>query len=302
MIDLIAWQLQNIGRASRIIVDLISQEEQTGKGTLLEGVLLKLYGPAGYMTVNISDVTGDFNEALRGKAFLILDEALFAGDKRSANKIKGYAATQQISINAKHLPHISVPSGLNIWTMSNEKVPVYIGEEDVRHWPLRVNPCRRGDHEYWAALYEEIHNGGREAFLWQMLHHDVSHFLPQRDIPRKNAVHADIVLRSLEPSDPRNWLLESIECERLLHVGDDTENVGMLWVAGDGVSSSALWAGYKEWVRGLRGYSIKTARINDFWNVLTKAGFEHDRNKEKRDRVIPRLEDCRSLIVAELSG
>jgi hypothetical protein len=76
MIDLIAWQLQNIGRASRIIVDLISQEEQTGKGTLLEGVLLKLYGPAGYMTVNISDVTGDFNEALRGKAFLILDEAL----------------------------------------------------------------------------------------------------------------------------------------------------------------------------------------------------------------------------------
>ena len=312
MIDLIAWQIQNIGKASRIIVNLISEDEQTGKGTFMGGVMLKIFGRAGYMTPRIEDITGQFNEILRGKSFLVLDEALFAGNRAGANQIKGYAASDFIPISAKFLPNLMVPNGLNIWTLSNEKVPVHIGQKDARHWTLRVSPEKKGNRKYWDNLYEEISNGGCEAFLHQMLNHDIGTFSPQCDIPRENDVHTDIALRSLAPSDPRNWIMESIECEQLVNV-TQTEivedeygkkrpvEVPVPWVAESKVPPKALLAGYKLWVQGLRGRNVKTFRPADVWEVLSELGFTSHHDGTKRTRKVPDPLKCMEKINASVS-
>ena len=45
MLNLIGWQLQNIGKPSRIIVMLVSvNQQQVGKGVLLEHILLPIFG------------------------------------------------------------------------------------------------------------------------------------------------------------------------------------------------------------------------------------------------------------------
>lgn len=299
MLDLIAWQMQHVGTPSRIIVDLISEEEQTGKGSFAEKILLKVWGAAGHMTHTIADVAGDFNDVLRGKAFVVLDEALFAGDHRAANMLKGLAATETVSINTKNMPRCRVPAGLNFWTLSNERVPVFIGEGDVRHWPLQVDPCRQGDRAYWTALHHEIEHGGCEAFLWEMLHRDVAGFVPQRDVPRQNDTHAAIVEANLNPGDPRKWLEACLSAEHLLCVRNPNavsgKDDGYPWAEGVRIRPQALLAGYYEWVRGLRGHSIRTVRPGDLWKVLTAVGCDAERADDGRWRIIP---TCDSALAA----
>ena len=121
LIKLIAWQIRNIGTASRIVVILFSKPQQVGKGTLVEFILLPIFGDAGFVTTRLKDITGEFNAVLRGKALVGLDETLFAGDHVAADQIKGLVATDQIPINEKFLPRVKCPAGINLWVMSNNR-------------------------------------------------------------------------------------------------------------------------------------------------------------------------------------
>lgn len=110
------------------------------------------------------------------------------------------------------------PAGLNLWIISNSTTPVHIEVEDFRHWPLRVSAAKKGDVEYWRALRHEIDNGGREAFLFEMLNRPIGDFFPQRDVPRFNAEHKRMVDECRDPGSPREWLLECLERGELIGV------------------------------------------------------------------------------------
>ena len=51
MLKLMAWQMQNVGKPSRVIVILKTEKHQAGKGALLGETLLKIYGPSGFIPV-----------------------------------------------------------------------------------------------------------------------------------------------------------------------------------------------------------------------------------------------------------
>ena len=112
-LDLLAWQIQNIGRASRIIVDLFSKAQQTGKGVLLEKVLKPMFGLHGMFTADAGKAFGRFNDAIRGKVYAAFDEACFAGDKQLADKIKSASGTETTAIEGKNVPVISCPTATN---------------------------------------------------------------------------------------------------------------------------------------------------------------------------------------------
>ena len=94
LIKLLSWQAQNIGSASRIIVDLQSDLQQVGKGVLLEKILRPMYGLHGVFTADSEKVLGRFNDLIRGKAYTAFDEACFAGKRDTADRIKSIAATE----------------------------------------------------------------------------------------------------------------------------------------------------------------------------------------------------------------
>src|SRR5208283_3397737 len=96
MLKLLAWQLQNIGRPSRIIVVLKSAQQQVGKGVLLGEVMTPIYGPSAFAAATTDQILGRFNSAIRGRAFVFLDEVLFAGDRKAEKWLEECASTERI--------------------------------------------------------------------------------------------------------------------------------------------------------------------------------------------------------------
>jgi Family of unknown function (DUF5906) len=108
MEKLLAWQIQNIGKPSRVVLILRSTEQQVRKGLLLGEIMTKIYGSdSGLMTSSMDHVLGKFNSAIRGRAFIFLDEVPFAGDRKTANMVKTLSTATISSIEEKHCRLIS---------------------------------------------------------------------------------------------------------------------------------------------------------------------------------------------------
>jgi hypothetical protein len=82
MLKLMAWQMQNVGKPSRVIVIMKTTEHQAGKGVLLGETLLPIYGPSGFTPATTDQVLGRFNDAIVGRVYVFLDEVMFSGDRR----------------------------------------------------------------------------------------------------------------------------------------------------------------------------------------------------------------------------
>jgi putative DNA primase/helicase len=311
MLNLIAWQMQNIGRPSRIIVLLISKKGQTGKGTLLEFILLPIFGAAGLMIQRLEDITGPFNAILKGKAYNFLDEAMFKGDRKGAAVIKSLVTTKKILANEKYAPAIAIPSAVNVWAASNEEVPAYVDEEDARYWALVVSPHRQDkaipeNATYWADLYHEIENGGLEAFLHEMLERDVSRFDPQRDCPRENAALAKMKQAGMSRAHPAFWLKACLETGVLVEVEAfaynrekplKTPEEPSALTPGAVGPSDRLIKGYYRWAGQLRGHNVETVGTSEFWKVMSVCGFEEQpRTKHGKRRTIPDLKVLRKAV------
>ena len=165
ILDLMAWQIQNVGKPGRVIVVLRTEDQQAGKGLLLLEVLYKIYGEdAGLIPSSTDQVLGRFNDALVGVVYIFFDEIMFHGDRKAADTLKTLATTDRYSIEPKGLPIIKVPVGVNLWMATNHPAAAYIEEKDARYWVLEPSEHRVGDHGYFARVLKEINSGGREAF------------------------------------------------------------------------------------------------------------------------------------------
>ncbi|MFZ3182098.1 MAG: primase-helicase family protein [Methylocystis silviterrae] len=126
MLKLLAWQIQNIGKPSRIVTVLKSEKQQAGKGVLLNELMAKIYGPSGFTAAATDQILGRFNSALRGRAFVFLDEVLFAGDRKAADGIKSLSTATIIGIEEKGLPIVQCPVAVNLWLASNHDAAAHI--------------------------------------------------------------------------------------------------------------------------------------------------------------------------------
>ena len=313
MLNLIAWQVQNIGRASRIIVVLFSKEQQVGKGVLIEQILPVIFGPLhGVFTDEFEHYFGRFNDGMRGKVCVCLDEACFAGDKKAADKIKSAAATGTMSIEAKGLPKIQLPAGVNIYMATNHAHAAHVEQHDARYWILKVSPHRNGNVAYWTELFKEIDGGGIAAFLHDLLARDVSKFIPQRDVPIQNAEHR-ANQRTSDPANPALWLLDCLDNglwlgsekweSEYLSNGKVKISKGALKITDDPDAAKMLPAflesSYRAWA-STQGRHAQAATTGDFWKLLTDLGFEARRPGGKRIRIVPEAKELRVKVAEHL--
>ena len=293
-LKLLAWQIQNIGKPSRVITALKSTAQQVGKGCLLSDILAVIYGNTGFVTSEIGQIITRFNDTIRGKAYIFLDEALFSGDRKAADSIKSLATCSRMGVETKGIPTVQFPIAVNIFLATNHDDAAYIEETDARYWILEVSPHKFGNSDYFKNLYEEIENGGRAAFMDHLLSIDVSNFIPSRDVPKDNAAKEAMIRNSINPYDARNWLYQCCEAGALLGCKNDQDSIvpWMPWKSGVTYDNSVFLISYTEWQKTVKSANkpLPTA-ANNFGKLLNNLGFKQTNEGGKRWRTLPSIDE-----------
>jgi hypothetical protein len=144
----------------------------TGKGVFVHN-FGRLFGRHFLRIDNPHNLLGNFNRELEDKLVVFADEAFWAGDKAAEGRLKGLITEPTITIEMKGVDSYTVPNYIRLIVATNEEWAVPAMSKDRRYCVLDVSDERQQDREYFAAIANEMDNGGREALL---------HFLLNRSI------------------------------------------------------------------------------------------------------------------------
>lgn len=170
----------------------------TGKGTLGR-VLQQLAGPHGLHISSPEHITGRFNSHLQNCICLFADEAFWAGDKSGEAKLKALVTEPTVAYEGKGRDAVMGKNLIHIVMASNSDWVVPAGLDGERRFAVfEVNESRKDDRAFFRALNRQLDEGGRAAFLHDMLARDIEGWHPRNDIPQNSAL-ADQKLRGMDP-------------------------------------------------------------------------------------------------------
>jgi hypothetical protein len=282
----LARMVQQPGKPGEVAI-VLQGGRGTGKGQL-GNALCRLMGQHAVHVTNGRHVTGNFNAHLEDCIFLFADEAFWAGDKQAENVLKGLITEPDIPIESKGVDLKTVPNMLHVLMASNNDWVVPAGVDERRYCVLKVSNCHAQDHPYFAALVNEMDNGGLEAMLHDLLAMDISSFKAYA-IPNTTGL-VEQKIHSLDPLYAW-WYLKLQDGELVSGAGWD-----------DPVASSQLYDDYVENTQQI-SHSIRRSDQTAFGIALRKL-LPREPGKLKRalsswepKRVwfytLPSLEECR---------
>jgi len=149
--------------------------EGTGKGTLARA-LRHIIGHHALAISNAKHLVGNFNAHLRDTVFLFADEAFFAGDRAHVGVLKSIITEPCLTIEAKFQNAIETPNFLHLMMASNEEWVVPAALDARRFLVLEVSDGVKNNHEYFAAIWQQMEAGGYAAMLHDLLAYDLSCF------------------------------------------------------------------------------------------------------------------------------
>lgn len=305
-LNLLAWQIQNVGKPSRIIVALKSTKQQTGKSSFVSKILAPIYGKSAFVTSDNEKVFSRFNMSLKGKALVFLDEALFSKDKKVADAIKSLVTAEEVAIEPKGIDSMMLPIAVNLFLATNHDDAAFLEPDDKRYWILDVSDHRSDDFAYFDALFYEVENGGREAFMHFLMNLNVKSFLPSRDVPRDNSEKHKMIENAINPYSAHVWLKECCVSEMILGLkhGDQNDHFPYKpWTAEMALPFSTLFAAYRDWTLGVRsGSRDSSTGPTQFATLLNDLGFEHFRTNSFRYRSLSSPEVCLKRLGIVLLG
>jgi hypothetical protein len=181
-----AWSVQNLDQPIGVAVALLG-DQGAGKGIFVRA-FGGLFGEHFAHVANGEQLTGRFNANIAKSCLVFLDEAVWAGDKKTEGVLKALITEPSLSLEAKFRDPITVANRLRIIAASNNEWAVPAGIGDRRWLILKVDNSYAGTNHaaYFDALGSEIENGGAAAMLHDLLAMDLSGF-DVRKVPRTAA-------------------------------------------------------------------------------------------------------------------
>jgi hypothetical protein len=158
-----------------------------GKGVMLDP-LRAILGRA-FKTVHCADdVLGDFTGMLEGGTFVLMDETIWAGDKRKIGKLKALITEQKHRINRKHVATYYTDSYLNIVMATNSAWVVPAGSHARRYCVLNCDNKWAGPDTAAKTAYFAKVRGVDPALIARFLYtRDLSQWNP-RQLPPTNGL------------------------------------------------------------------------------------------------------------------
>lgn len=145
------------------ILCLVSKENNTGKSTF--GFLLQRIFGSNVAIVGNQDLAGDFNAHWATKLVVICDETKI--DKQHVvEKVKSLSTANKVTMNAKGKDHVEIDCFIKfIFITNNEENFIYMSDEDIRYWIIKVPQIKDENPGIVQNFVEEI-----PAFLSYLNH------------------------------------------------------------------------------------------------------------------------------------
>lgn len=197
----LAWKLQNPGLPSGTTI-VFKGKEGLGKGTLGETMIECL----GWHAMAVSDrgkFTGRFTGHLIMVVFIFADEAVWGGDKQDAGTLKKMITDRHTTYEGKGKDSKPGINRVSFMMATNEEWSVPANTNSRRFAVFEtsdkhlVPPTAGANHPnrlYWDAIYDELDNGGRAAFLYDMLEMKLGDWKPRIGVPHTAALAQEVVL------------------------------------------------------------------------------------------------------------
>jgi Mesyanzhinovviridae DNA primase len=156
-------------------------------------------------------ITGQFNSHLVRCLLLHADEGFWAGDKQAEGVLKDLVTGDTHLVELKNFEPIPVRNYMRLLVTSNEDWIIPAGMEERRFATLTVGEAHMKDRAYFAAIEEQLEDGGYEALLHHLLTLDLSQ-VNLGVIP----VTAGLLDQKLESLSPiKRWWLTTLREGRL---------------------------------------------------------------------------------------
>jgi len=184
----------------------IRGKQGVGKGVFVSN-FARLFGPHYIQVTQSAHLVGNFNAHLKDRLLVFADEAFWAGDKRAEGVLKGLITESQLAIELKGVDIQSIPNHVRLIMASNNDWLVPASADQRRFVVLEAGSAKIQDSRYFAAIAEEMNNGGSEALMDFLLNRDLEG-VDLRQIPRTQAL-AEQQLRSL--GSVGQWLYSCLD-------------------------------------------------------------------------------------------
>jgi hypothetical protein len=205
-----ATVIQHPARPAEVAL-VLRGRQGTGKGVTARE-FGSLFGPHFLHISNIKHLTGNFNSHLRDTLLLFADEVFCTGRKQDESEMKRLITEPTLTIEAKYKDVTVARNMLHVIIASNDRWIVPAGPFERRFCVLDVGDAHMQDGPYFNAITEQMRDGGRQALLHDLLHHDLSNF-EIRKVPATRALQ-DQKLMSMKA--PERWWYEKLRDGQLL--------------------------------------------------------------------------------------
>src|SRR5581483_1166892 len=179
LMRLLAWFVQNPDKHAGVVLVLKSREQGTGKSTVGK-VMLDIFGQHGFLVDDKDRLLGRFNDWLETACFVLAEEILFAGDLKSADKMKSIVTGEVLQVEGKYRSCRQVPNHTKFIACTNHDHAVAAGVRERRNIVYDVSNEYVGDKDYFDALYRDLAEGGTSEFLWLLQNLQLADWHPRR--------------------------------------------------------------------------------------------------------------------------
>ncbi len=154
LIRYLAHMLQKPEEKPGIMIVLLSGQGE-GKGTLFK-ILQRIWQRTTLQVSDINEVVGQFPASLERNFVVCMDEALFAGDKKSLDKLKSLITESTCRIEQKHQPSRTIDSYHRFFASSNHDHFAHVDKDDRRFLFIRLSSAHKQDQIYFDAVNDAL--------------------------------------------------------------------------------------------------------------------------------------------------
>lgn len=234
----------------------------TGKGMYF-AIWRAIWGRTTLLVSNVDRVLGQFNASLERNFVICMDEALFAGDKRSVDRLKSLVTEPYIQVEQKYQPDRTIASVHRFMASSNHEHFAHVEQDDRRFVFLRVSELKKQDTVYFSGIHAAINDPATiGAMVYYLQRKDLTGF----DVRKKpnTTEHHSQKMKSLQGVE-RYWyeVLASGDLDggsgSSVHMAGDSE-----WTQSVFVPTAELVSRYKNFNKNAqRHQTVQSAEVSE---------------------------------------